>query len=50
MSVKDFVFQPLDLSQATEKEYACLSEFKNRMNLEYKPDDPPIPLEEHKQG
>jgi mycothiol synthase len=43
-------FQALDLRQATENEYAALSEFKNKMNLEYRPDDPPIPLEEHIQG
>ena len=50
MSAKNFVFQPLDLSQASENEYAGLSEFKNKIHLEYSPDDPPIPLEEHKQG
>ena len=50
MSAKDFVFQLLDLSQASENEYAGLSKFKNKIHLEYSPDDPPIPLEEHKQG
>ena len=47
MSAKDFVFQLLDLSQASENEYAGLSKFKNKIHLEYSPDDPPIPLEEH---
>jgi mycothiol synthase len=40
-------FQALDLCNATEREYACLTEFKNTMNREYLPDDPPIPLEEY---
>lgn len=50
MSEKNYVFQPLDLSQAAENEYASLSNFKNKIHLEYSPDDPSIPLEEHKQG
>ena len=45
-----FVFQPLDLNDATEDEYQYLSEFKNALQREYAPDDPPIPLEEHIQG
>jgi mycothiol synthase len=43
-------FQPIDFSHATEKEYASLSTFKNILNQEYRPDDPPILLEEHIQG
>lgn len=46
----EVAFRPLDLRQATENEYAGLSEFKNRMNREYYPDDPPIQLEEHVQS
>ena len=42
-------FKRLDLRQATENEYRRLSEFKNDLNREYYPDDPPIPLEEHVQ-
>jgi len=43
-------FQPIDLRNASETEYQCLSEFKNQINYEYLPDDPPTPLEEHKQN
>jgi len=43
-------FQPLDLRNATENEYVCLNKFKNKLNREYRPDDPPIPLEENVQG
>lgn len=50
MSSMKFVFQHLNLSQATEHEYACLNEFKNSIHREYKPDDPPKPLDEHIQG
>ncbi len=50
MSGIQVVFQALNLRQATEDEYAGLSEFKNALNREYRPDDPPIPLEEHIQG
>lgn len=39
-------FQPVDLRNATENEYACLSKFKDAINCGYLPDDPPIPLEE----
>jgi GNAT superfamily N-acetyltransferase len=44
------VFQPFDLHDATEDEYQRLSEFKNALQREYAPDDPPIALEEHIQG
>jgi GNAT superfamily N-acetyltransferase len=44
------VFQPFDLHDATEDEYQRLSEFKNALQREYAPDDPPILLEEHIQG
>lgn len=50
MAAVQVSFQPLDLRTATENEYACLSRFKNILNREYRPDDPPIPLEEHVQG
>ncbi|MCX6056545.1 MAG: GNAT family N-acetyltransferase [Chloroflexi bacterium] len=50
MSTIEMVFQSLDLGQASENEYACLSQFKNILRHEYLPDDPPIPLEEHIQG
>jgi RimJ/RimL family protein N-acetyltransferase len=50
MSTIQVRFQPLDLRNATENEYARLSTFKNILNCEYWPDDPPIPLEEHIQG
>lgn len=43
-------FQLLDLHSASEHEYACLVEFKNKLNKEYYPDDPPVPLEEQIQG
>jgi mycothiol synthase len=43
-------FQSLDLGQASENDYACLNQFKNILNSEYLPDDPPIPLEERVQG
>ena len=50
MATVQISFQPLDLRNATENEYMCLSKFKNILNREYRPDDPPIPLEEHIQG
>ena len=50
MSELKVVFRPLDLRQATDHQYACLAEFKNTLNREYRPDDPPIPLEEQIQG
>lgn len=50
MSMTRVTFQTLDLRNATEKEYVSLSRFKNILNCEYWPDDPPIPLEEHIQG
>ena len=43
-------FQILDLRSASEHEYSCLGEFKNILNQEYYPNDPPIPLEEQIQG
>jgi len=42
-------FQPIDLRNASETEYQCLSEFKNQIKIEYLPDDPPSPLEEYVQ-
>lgn len=50
MSTREMVFQSLNLSQASENEYACLNQFKNALHHEYLPDDPPVPLEEHIQG
>ena len=50
MSHIETVFQPLNLHDATEDEYQHLGEFKNTLQREYAPDDPPIPLEEHIQG
>ena len=50
MSSLEAEFQPVDLRNATENEYICLSKFKNTINCEYRPDDPPIPLEEYVQG
>lgn len=50
MSASEFEFEPIDLRYATEKEYARLSEFKNILNREYLPDDPPVPDEEQIQG
>jgi mycothiol synthase len=50
MSIEPVRFQPLDLRNATEHEYECLSRFRNILNCEYRPDDPAIPLEEHIQG
>lgn len=43
-------FRPLNLRSASEHEYEYLAEFKNTLNREYYPDDPPIPLEEQVQG
>ena len=43
-------FQPFNLRSASDHEYECLAEFKNILNKEYYPDDPPIPLEEQLQG
>ena len=50
MSIAQVSFEPLDLRNATASEYMALSKFKNMLNCEYWPDDPPIPLEEHIQG
>ena len=43
-------FQPLDIRAASEHEYQCACAFKNRLNKEYYPEDPPIPEEEQIQG
>lgn len=40
----------MDLRNASKDEYVALSKFKNILNCEYRPDDPPIPLEENLQG
>jgi mycothiol synthase len=50
MSMTKVSFQPFHFSNATEKEYASNSTFRNILNREYRPDDPPIPLEEQIQG
>lgn len=50
MTNQTVAFHPVDLRNASDHEYECLSEFKNTMNREYRPDDPPIPLEENMQG
>jgi mycothiol synthase len=42
-------FQPLNLRAASEHEYRSLAEFKNILNQEYLPDDPPVPLQEQVQ-
>ncbi|HEY5731634.1 MAG TPA: GNAT family N-acetyltransferase [Anaerolineales bacterium] len=42
-------FHPFDLRNASDAEHKCLNDFKNKMNREYRPDDPPIPLDEFKQ-
>jgi mycothiol synthase len=42
----EVTFRSLNLRQAFDNEYRCLNEFKNTLNREYLPDDPPIPLEE----
>jgi len=43
-------FQPINLRSASEHEYERAAEFKNILNREYYPDDPPTPLEEQVQG
>lgn len=45
-----FEFQPINLRSASTAQYECLAEFKNILNREYYPDDPPMPLEEQVQG
>ena len=50
MTNQTVAFRPIDLRNASEHEYEGMSEFKNTMNREYRPDDPPIPLEENVQG
>lgn len=50
MTNQTTVFTPIDMRNATEHEYECMSEFKNILNREYRPDDPPFPLEENVQG
>src|SRR5215216_2695830 len=43
-------FQKIDLRAASDYEYECLGKFKNILNREYFPDDPPVPLEEQIQN
>ena len=50
MDDTNITFQSLNIRSASEHEYHCASEFKNRMNREYYPDDPPVPEEEQIQG
>ena len=40
-------FRPFYVRNASELEYQQLNEFKNRIQAEAYPDDPPIPLDEH---
>lgn len=50
MSSINLDFRPMNLQSASEREYQCAAEFKNLLNKEYYPEDPPIPLEEQVQG
>ncbi|HJQ13404.1 MAG TPA: GNAT family N-acetyltransferase, partial [Anaerolineales bacterium] len=50
MDDTNITFQSLNIRSASEHEYHCVSEFKNRMRREYYPDDPPIPEQEQVQG
>lgn len=43
-------FQPINVRSASGHEYHCACQFKNLLNREYMPDDPPIPAEEQIQG
>jgi len=47
MITKTVAFHSIDFLAASDHEYECLSEFKNILNREYRPDDPPISLEEN---
>jgi GNAT superfamily N-acetyltransferase len=42
--------QAIDLRAASEREYAALNAFQNRMRAERLPDDPPVPLDEQVRG
>ncbi|HWQ14155.1 MAG TPA: GNAT family N-acetyltransferase [Roseiflexaceae bacterium] len=46
MSTETLQVVPVDLRNATEREYAALSDFQNRLHAERTPEDPPPPLEE----
>ena len=50
MSSINHEFRPINVRSASEHEYQCAAEFKNLLNQEYYPDDPPTPLEEQIQG
>lgn len=46
MSPSSVALEPLDLRNATAREYAALNELQNRLQAERLPEDPPIPLDE----
>jgi len=46
VSEPNLEFQKIDLRAASDHEYRCLGVFKNIMDKEYYPDDPPMLLEE----
>ena len=50
MSIPTVNFQKMDLRAASDHEYECLGKFKNILNKEYLPDDPPVPLDEQIQN
>lgn len=47
MLEKELVFQPINVEDATEHEYASLGKFNNVIEAESHPDDPPTPLDEY---
>ena len=50
MSETNISFEKIDLRAASDQQYESLGKFKNILNKEYFPDDPPIPLEEQIQN
>jgi len=47
--IDPYPFYPVDLAKATAESIAPINLFNNSMCKEYRPDDPPLPLEEHLQ-
>jgi mycothiol synthase len=47
--IDSYPFEPVDLANVTAESLAPISLFNNSMRKEYRPDDPPLPLDEYLQ-
>lgn len=50
MMTATLTIAPIDPRAASDREYAALADYKNRIRAEQRPDDPPLPLDEQIRG